>query len=127
MYPKRFQRLRNGIPRVYFYFCPADGILSCFLFRGMVRNGIPKACFYFCFTKGILGIFFHRMHVRNGFQRVCFFLLHCTVVHNSEHFSLPRNGSERNSENFLFRETGRIPPEQTNCSLYSDFRGIICL
>ncbi len=27
--------LRNGIP-------------SCFLFRGRVRNGIPRVCFYFC-------------------------------------------------------------------------------
>jgi hypothetical protein len=24
---------------------------SCFLFRGMVRNGIPRVCFYFCSTE----------------------------------------------------------------------------
>ncbi len=33
--------------------------------------------------------------------------------------------SERNSESFLFRGTAGIPPEQTNCSVYSVFRGVI--
>ncbi len=47
------------------------------------------------------------------------------MVQNSEHFSPLRNTSERNSENFLFRRTAGIPPEQTNCSVYSVFRGII--
>jgi hypothetical protein len=36
-------------------------------------------------------------------------------------------GSERNSESFLFRGTAGIPPEQTNCSVYSVFRRIIFL
>ncbi len=40
-------------------------------------------------------------------------------------FSVPRNGSERNSESFLFRGTAGIPPELTKCSVYSVFRGII--
>ncbi len=34
---------------------------------------------------------------------------------------------ERNSQSFLFRETPRIPSEQTICFLYSAFRGIIFL
>jgi hypothetical protein len=44
---------------------------------------------------------------------------------NSEHFYLPRNGSERNSESFLFRGTAGIPSELTICSGYSVFRVII--
>jgi hypothetical protein len=100
-----------------------NGILSCCLFRGMVGNRIPSVCLYYCSTK-----------------------------RNSELFSLPRNGSEQNSEclllilfhgtefravffsaerfgmeNFLFRGTAGIPPEQNNCSVYSVFRGIIFL
>jgi hypothetical protein len=53
-----------------------NGIPSISLFRGMIRNGIPRVCLNFCST-----------------------------VQNSEHFSLPRNGSERNSESFLFQRT----------------------
>ncbi len=49
------------------------------------------------------------------------------MVKNSEHFSPLLNGSERNYENILFRGTAGIPPEQTNCSVYSVFRGIIFL
>ncbi len=52
-------------------------------------------------------------------------LLFCSTERNSELFSLPRNGSERNSESFLFHRTAGIPPEQTNCSVYSVSRGII--
>jgi hypothetical protein len=50
------------------------------------------------------------------------------LIPNSLHLSLPRNGSERNSESFLFRVTARIPSEQkTNCFVYSVFRGIMFL
>jgi hypothetical protein len=42
-------------------------------------------------------------------------------------FSSSRNSSERNSESFLFRGTAGIQLEQTNCSVYSVFRGIIFL
>ncbi len=102
--------LRNGIPRngseligtefqVFAYiFVPRNGIPSCFLFRGTVQIRIPSVCILFCF-----------------------------MAKNSEHFSPLRNGSERNSENFLFRGTAGIPPEQINCSVYSVFRGIIFL
>ncbi len=58
--------------------------------------------------------------VQNGVPRVCFYF--CSMVQNSEHFSPLWNGSERNSDIFLFRGTDGIPPEQTNCSV---FRGII--
>ncbi len=107
-------------------FCSTpNGILSGFLFRGMVRNGIPRFCFYFCSTE-----------------------------QNSELFSIPCKGSERNSESMLlflfhgtefrfvfssakgfgtefreilFRGTARIPSEITICSVHSVFRGIIFL
>ncbi len=49
----------------------------------------------------------------------------CSTEPNSELISLSRNGSEQNSESFLFRGTAGIPPEQTICSVYSVFRGII--
>jgi hypothetical protein len=39
--------------------------------------------------------------VQNRFMRVCFYF--CSMAQNSEHFSPLRNGSERNSESFLFR------------------------
>ncbi len=83
-------------PQVATNFVPRKGIPSYFLFRGMVWNRVPRVCFYFCFT-----------------------------VQNSKHFSPLRNGSERNSESFLFRGTAGIPPEQTSCSVNSVFRGII--
>jgi hypothetical protein len=78
----------------------------------------------------------------------------CCTERNSELWPLPRNGSERNSENlhlfwfhgtefraifssaegfgtefrvFLFRGTTGIPSEVTICSVYSVFRGIIFL
>jgi hypothetical protein len=72
-----------------YIFVKQIGIPSIFLFRGMVRNGIPRVCLYFCST-----------------------------VHNSEHFPLPRNGSEWNSESFLFCGTAGIPQEQTNSFVY---------
>jgi hypothetical protein len=52
---------------------------------------------------------------KNGFEQ------------NSKGFSLQRNGSERNSEVFLFRETGRIPPELPSVLSCFVFRGIIYL
>ncbi len=33
------------------FFVARKGILSCVLFRGMVRNGIPRVCFYFGSTE----------------------------------------------------------------------------
>jgi hypothetical protein len=75
-----------------------NGIPSCFLFRGRVWNGIPRVCFYFCSTE-----------------------------RNSELLPLPRKGSERNSERFLFRGTAGIPSEILLCYVYSVFRGILFL
>jgi hypothetical protein len=79
-------------------FVPRNGIPSCFFFRGIVQNGIPRVFFYLC-----------------------------SMLQNSEHFSPLRNGSEQNSESFLFRGTHGTLPEQTNCSVYSVFRRIIFL
>ncbi len=54
---------------------PLNGIPSCVLFPRRVRNRIMGVCFYFCSTE-----------------------------RNSELFSLPRKGSERNSEIFCSAE-----------------------
>ena len=32
-------------------------VLICFLFRGMLRNGIPRVCFYFCWRERISELF----------------------------------------------------------------------
>ena len=55
----------------------------------------------------------------------CFYF--CSTERNSELFSLPRKGLERNSESCLFRGTAGIPSEIPICSGYSVFRGIIFL
>ncbi len=65
-------------------------------------NGIPS-CFLF------------RWRVQKG--RLCFYF--CSAEQNSEWFSLLRKGSERNSENFLFRGTAGILSEITTCSVNS--------
>jgi hypothetical protein len=89
----------------------------------MVRSGIPS---FFSLPKmvwsGILRFFLFRKRfgtefrgfslpkiVRNGISRFSL----SKMVRNGipEGFSLPRNGSERNSEGFPFRETGGIPTE----------------
>jgi hypothetical protein len=56
-------------------------------------------------------------------KQTCFYF--CSKEWNSEHFYLLWNGSERNSESFVFRGTAGIPPELTICSVYSVFRGKI--
>jgi hypothetical protein len=103
---------RNGIPSCFSsakwfgtefrqfvsIFVPQNRIPSCLLFRGRVRNRIPRVCYYICSTE-----------------------------RNSELFPLPRKGSERNSERFLFRGTAGIPSEMIIGSVYSVFRGIIFL
>jgi hypothetical protein len=77
-------------------FVPQNGIPSCFLFLWRVRKGVPRVFFYFYSTEW-----------------------------NSELFSIPRKGSERNSESFLFRgRAAGIPSEITICSVYSVFREI---
>jgi hypothetical protein len=55
------------------------------------------------------------------------FFYFCSTEQNSELFSLPRKGLERNSESCLFRGTAGIPSEIPICSGYSVFRGIIFL
>jgi hypothetical protein len=90
-------------------FVPRNGIPSCFLFRGIVLSRIPSVCFYFCSTERNSELF---SLPRNGSERNSeSLLLFCCIVHNSEHFSPLRNCSERNFESFLFRGTAGIPPE----------------
>jgi hypothetical protein len=102
--------LRNGIRRIGLYFLSMERTFEhfsplrndsernskSFLFHGMAQNGIPRVFFYFC-----------------------------SMIQYSEHFSPLRNSLELNSKGFLFHGTDRIPQEQTNCSVYSVFCGII--
>jgi hypothetical protein len=56
--------------------------------------------------------------------------LHLILFYGKEFrafFSSVERFAERNSEDFLFRGTAGIPPKQTNSSVYSVFRGIIFL
>jgi hypothetical protein len=78
----------------------------------MIRNGIPR---FFLFRK------WFRTEFR-GFS-------HPKMVWDgtSKGFSLPRNGSEQNSEVFLFRETSGIPTELPTVPSCSVFHGIIFL
>ncbi len=105
-------------------FVPRKGIPSCFLLCGMVLIRIPSVCFYFCSTEWNSELFSLPLRgmVQNKITKVFFYF--CSTVQNSEHFSHLWNGTEWNSESFLFCGTAGIPPEQTNCSVYSVFRGI---
>ncbi len=78
------------------FFDGGKGIPSCVLFRGMVRNGIPRMCIYsiLVLRNGILRCILFRRRVRNRIMGFCFYF--CTTEQNSELFSLPRKGSERN-------------------------------
>jgi hypothetical protein len=82
LYEQKKKKIPKIIKKEALLFVPWKGIPSCFLFRWMVRNRITSVFFYFCST-----------------------------ARNSELFSLLWNGSERNSESFLFRGTAGIPPE----------------
>jgi hypothetical protein len=99
-------------------------------------------------SKSLLLFLFHRMEFRVVFSSgewlgtrtssVCFYF--CSTEWNYELFSLPQKGSKQNSEfasigkefraffsSAQFHGTAGIPPEQTNCYAYSNFRTIIFL
>jgi hypothetical protein len=103
-------------------FVPRNGILSCFLFRGMVRNRIPIVSFYCCSTERNSELI---SLPRNGSERNSESLL-LLLFHGTE-FRAFFSSSEINSESFLFRGIAGIPPEQTKCSVLFVFRGIIFL
>ncbi len=126
-------------------------VLSWFLFHGMVRNGIPRVYFYFLLHgKEFQVVFASAEWLGTEFREFAFLL----VPRNSELCSLPQKGSEQNYgslllflfhgkefrvvfssaegfgtefRDFLFRGTTGIPSEITICSVYSVFRGIIFL
>ncbi len=97
----------------------SDTIFAMARFEKMIQNVI------FLFQQTELRACFLCEMFCDKIPKVCFYF--CSMVQNSEHFSLPRNCSERNSESYQFRGTAGIPPEQTNSSVYSDFHGIIFL
>jgi hypothetical protein len=80
-------------------FVPRNGIPSCFSSAEWFRTEFREFASIFVPRNGIPSFFPCRGIVRNKIPRVCFYF--CSTVQNSGHFSLPRNGSERNSESFL--------------------------
>jgi len=142
--------LRNGIPKVCFFFLfhgmeflvvfsstewfgtefrefasisvPRNGIPSCFLFRRRIGTEFWQFASFFSQNWIPSCFLFGRSGVRNGIMRVCFYFF--SMERNSELFSLPRKGSERNSKSFLSRGTAGIPLEMTICSVYFVFRGL---
>jgi len=100
-------------------------VLSCFSFHGKEFRGV------FSSSEGLEG----------NSESLLLFLFHGVkfqvVISSAEGFGrefrefafifVPRKGSERNSENFLFLGTAEIPSEITICSIYFVFRGIIFL
>ncbi len=114
----------------------------------MLRNGIPRVCFYFCSTERnsklfslprnssernseslllllLLGTEFRAFFSSTEWFRMEFREFVSILFNRIEHFSIPRNGSERKTESFLFCGTAKIPPEQNICSVYFVFRRII--
>ncbi len=104
---------------------PANRIKSVFSLRNVLWQN----------SESLLLFLFHGTEFPVVFSSVEWFeqnfesllLVFCSTAQNSEHFSLPENCSERNFESFLFRGTAGMPPEQTKCSVYSVFHGIIFL
>jgi hypothetical protein len=86
------------------FFDARKGIPSCVLFRGMVRNRIPRMCICRILVprNGIPRCILFRRRVRNRIMGFSFYFF--TTERNSELFSLPRKGSERNSEIFCSAE-----------------------
>ncbi len=104
---------RNGIPRKNVFFLCHPSVQnepSVFLFCEMVQNGIPSIFILRGMVQTVItkvrGVFILYEMVRNGIPSF---------------FYLQRNGTERKSERFPFRETDEIP---TKISVGSVFRGI---
>jgi hypothetical protein len=129
---------RNGMKKISFTKnpAPANSIDSMFFVREMLPNGTEFrefASIFFLPRNEIPSIFLLCVTVRNGILRdFCsaewfrteFREFASIFVHGTE-FRAFFSSAERNSEGFLFRGTDEIPLEQTNCSVYSVFRGII--
>ncbi len=111
--------VRDGFPRVCFYFCPTERSSELFSLPLKTSEGNFESLLLFWFTERNSSCFLFRWKVWKGIPRVCFYF--CSTERNSELFSLLQKGSERNSESFMFRETAGIPSEITICSVCSVF------
>ncbi len=92
-------------------------------FHGMVETEF-REFLHFLFHGTDFRLFSLPRRVQSGIPRVTSNLFHGTefwIVFSSV------DGSELNSESFLFRRTAGIPSEIHICSSYSVFRGIIFL
>ncbi len=92
----------------------------CFLFRRMVRNGIPRVCFYFSSTERNSELFSLPLKGSEGnSESMLLFLVHGTefrvVFSSAEGF-----GTE--FRDFLFCGIAGIPSEIPLCSIYFVFR-----
>jgi hypothetical protein len=123
----KFYETASKRRRILSVFCSINGlerIFKCFLFRkwlGMEfqvlfssENGLERNSEVFS-SKNSLERNSKVLSLENGLER------------NSKGFSIQRNGSEWNSEVFLFRETGGIPIELPSVPSCFVFRGIIFL
>jgi len=91
----------------------------------MVRNGIPRVCFYFSSTERNSELFSLPLKGSEGnSESMLLFLVHGTEFRVV--FS-PAEGFGTEFRDFLFRGIAGIPSEITLCSVYSVFRGIIFL
>jgi hypothetical protein len=120
-----FQTLASEIFSFSLFFVTRKGIPSCVLFRGIVRNGIPRICFYFGSAERNSELCSHpQKGSEQNYGSLLLFLVHGTefrvVFSSAEGF-----GTE--FRDFLFRGTTGIPSEITICSVYSVFRGIFYL
>jgi hypothetical protein len=96
------RQLRNGIPRVYIYFCSTERNSELFSLSQKGSEHNSKSLLQF-------ELFSLPRMVQNGISRVCFYF--CSMIQNSEHFSPLQTGSKGIPRGF--------------CSVYSVIRGII--
>ena len=120
-----FLTLYTAFKSIFLFFVARKGIPNFVLFRGMVRNGIPRICFYFSSTERNSDLFsLPQKGSEQNYGSLFLFLVHGTefrgVFSSAEGF-----GTE--FRDFLFRGIAGIPSEITLCSVYSVFRGIIFL
>jgi hypothetical protein len=122
--------LRNEIPRVCYYFCSTEQNSE---FVSLLRNGLEqnsKCLFLFWFHFGsIHGTEFRVVFSSAKWLRteVREFASIYSMFHGTEFraFFSSAEWFATDSESFLFRGLAGNPPEQTNCSVYSLFRGVI--
>ncbi len=96
--------------------------VSCFLPRNASGRNSESLLLFLFYGRKFRVVFSSAEWFRTELREYA--SIFCSTIRNTEHFSLVQNGSERNSEGFLFCGTVGIPWEQTICFAYSIFREI---